>query len=307
MSRSTLYPFSCFRKSDNSPISFPQLKNFNLVLNSEKSEQIPSGLIDVACTYLANAKPMANFTTHDLLTFFTVCGPASVLPITAAVARMIQRQEDGDFLNVGDTYEFPKATIVPTSLGAAQEDVDGATLQFGVYILTDGVNEAIGRGTAVDFTGASGGVAAPVPACASKYFMGPATLGGLQIPNVEKHGIEFGINYNAKGFNGSVYPTEGSIVSRRPSISITTTALNFDATRNMFISSLGGPLTLYFQRAIDGDDRAAGNVPTHLAITAAAGSICSEDVSSSENDDGTLTLKATPHGPLSVNLAATLP
>jgi len=299
MSRSTLYPFSC--QTPSGPLSFHQLKNFNLVLNSEKSEQIPSGLIDVACTYLANAKPMANFTTHDLLTFFTACGPASVLPITAAVARMIQRQQDGDFRSVGDTYEFAKATIVPASLGAAQEDVDGATLQFGVYILTDGVNEAIARGTSVNFS------SAPVPACSSKYFMGPATIGGLAIPNVEKHGIEFGINYNAKGFNGSVYPTEGSIFTRRPSISITTTALNFDATRNMFISSIGGPLTLYFQRAIDGDDRAAGNVPTHLSITAAAGSMCSEDVSASENDDGTLTLKATPHGPLSMNLQATLP
>jgi hypothetical protein len=300
MARSVLYPFNCSPVSGGS-LAFQELQNMNLVLNSQKAEQIPSGTLDVACTYLANAAPMARFTTHDLFTFFTACGPASVVPFTAGTARAVERTVEGAFETTGDTYAIAKGTIVPQSLSASQNSNEGAALQFAVFILSDGTNEPIVRATGASFS------SAPSPACVSKYFMGPSYIDFVQIPNIEETSIEFGVNYDAKGFNGSPYPTEGAIVGRRPSISFKTTALNFDAARNMFLSALGGALNVYFPRGVDGDDRVSGATAQHLKISAAAGSICSEDVTAQENEDGTLSLKVTPHGALSVNVASTLP
>lgn len=297
MSRFALYPFSCV--DDVTPLHFRQLKNFGFSLNKQQSDQIPGGATDVQCSYLASANPMATFTTHDLLTFFTAMGSASVLPVTDGVFRMIERQEEGTFKTVGDTWTIPKGTIVPMSLSANQSDVDGASLQFGVVVLDDGTNPPIARATGADFSSVS------TPTCISKYYLGPAYIDSTVIPNIEGTSISFGVNYQAKPFSGSIFPVEGSIITRTPSITLTSTAVKIDAARDILLSSLGGEFRQFFRRAVDNsDDRAADASTVHCKISCSAGAICSDNISVEGNDDGSVSLKITPQSALAVSLTS---
>lgn len=312
MSRSALHPFTATILGGGT-IDFTQLKNFQLSTNPQKSHQIPGGTVDVLCSYLASAGPVATYTTHDLITFFSSIGPASVLNITDAWQTTIARVTSDSngpggpdaFIQEGTAYGFKKATIVPLSLSASQGDVDGVTLQFAIVMIFDGETPPVIKIYSAEIGAPAAGVVVQPPACVSKYFFGPVFLGTEQMPNLTSWNIDFGINYDAKPFNGSPFPVEGAIMTRRPEITLTSTALEIGNAQNLFIRG-ADPLRLFAQRSADNDDRLPHADPVHMRFGIDTGSICEEDMSIQGNDDGTVSLKVTPHGLISVNIASAI-
>lgn len=298
MSRYSLYPFSCATGAVS--LAFRQLDRFNLAVNAQQASIIPGGALDVACTSMSNAAPMIEMTTRDLLTFFTAVSPSGVLPFTSGVGRAQKRDDGGAFLTDAshEVYNIAKGVIVPGSISASQDDQEGANLNFAAEILYDGTNLPIVRATGQTFA------TAPTPACISRYYLGPAFIDTVQIPNIEQVSIEFGVNYQAKGFNGSPYPVEGSIISRTPTISLTSTAMAIDAAMSMFLRQLGGDFRCFFQRSLDGSDRVAAGTASHVKISATGGTWGTESISTQGNEDGTVTLRVTPNSALSVSVAS---
>lgn len=301
MARFTIYPFTC-TIAGPATLTFDQLKNMGLTLNTQQMAHIPGGAVDVACNYMSNAAPEATFTTHDLAKFFGACGPGSVVPFTAGTAYMIERDLSGALANTGSSWAIAKGTIVPRSLSANQNDVEGAGLQMAMVILDDGTNAPIVRASVASMSALS-----IPPACNSRFYMGPTYFNSVQVPNIESTSIDFGVNYDAKGFNGNPYPTEGSIVTRRPSISLTTTAMAVDHALDPFMRSAGGAIDVYFQKGSPGTDRVAAATAEHIKISATAGTVTSDSVNVQDNNDGTMTLTITPYGQLSVSTTSTIP
>ena len=300
MSRYSIFPFSC--TANAASLHLQQLDSFRLAMNAQQSSIIPGGAIDIACTHLASASPMVLMTSRDLLTFLNVCGPSSVLPFTAGIGRLQKRADDGTFLTGSDheTYTIAKGTLVPGSITASQEDPQGAVLNLGAVIMYDGSTVPIVRATGVSLA------SAPTPACISRYCMGPVYIDSAQIPNIMRHSVEFGVNYNAKGFNGSPYPTEGSINSRTPTLSFTSTATAIDAAVNVFLRNLGGEYRQFYQKTADGIDRLPAVGTDHIKIAAAGGTWGTDDINTSGNEDGTVTCRITPNAALSANTGSAI-
>ena len=300
MSRFSIFPFSCVTAGPTN-LHLPQLENYGLQMNSQLASLIPGGALDVSVSHLANAAPALSLQTRDLLTIMNAVGPSSVLPFTAGVGRL-QKRTDTGFLTGSDheVYDIAKGTLVPMSITGSQEDTEGATLIVNAVILDDGVNRPIVRQTGQSLA------SAPAPAFVSRYYMAPAFIDTVQIPNLVRSSIEFGINYNAKGFNGSTFPTEGAIIARRPKFKFTTTDASVDAAVDSFLRVLGGEIRSFFQASVDGSDRIAAGTTAHIKISATGGTWNTEDVTAQNEEDGTVTVSVTPNSILSVSTGSAI-
>lgn len=301
MSRFSQFPAS-FTKSGPTVVSFQQLASSQLQLNQSQSDLIPGGAVDVSISGLSSADPQLAMSTKDLLTFFTHCSPSGILPFTSGVVRNQKRDEAGTFLTGTDheLYNIAKGVLCPKTLSASQQDVQGAMLDFAAIILYDGTNIPVTRSTAQSLA------AAPVPAYVSRYYMSDVFVGGTQINNLESTTIDFGVNYVAKGFNGSTYPTEGAIITRTPKLSFTGTDLAVDAAVNVFLRSLGAEVRFFYQAGVDGSDRVAKGTASHLKISASGGSWSTDNVSTQGNEDGLVTCSITPNAALAVNVGSAI-
>lgn len=301
MSRFSMYPFSCTIAGPTA-FNLQQLDRFNLSVNAQQASIIPGGAVDVACTHMSNADPMVEIGTRDCLTFLTACSPSAILPFTAGVGRAQKRDENGTFLTSTnhETYNIAKGVLVPGSISASQDDQEGAMLSLAAHILYDGTNLPVTRSTGVDFS------SAPAPACISRYFLGPIYIDATQIANIERASIDFGVNYAAKGFNGSPYPTEGAIITRTPTISLTSSALAIDAAVSMFLRAMSGDVRVFFQKGVHGSDRVAAASSAHLKISATGGTWGTESVTTQGNEDGSVTCRITPTSALAVAVASAI-
>jgi hypothetical protein len=300
--RYSMFPFTS-SVVPSGTFNLRQLDGVTVQTNTTKSQIIPGGAVDRAHVGLSAANPVVNIDTRDLLSVFTSISPSGALPITNGVARFQKRAECSTFdaTAVHETITVPKACIVPMSVQASQADNEGAQLSLGVMALWDGVNAPFTRQTNQDFS------AVTTPTFISRYFMGPVYINSVQVPNIERVSIDFGVNYQRKGFNGSPYPTEGSIITRTPTITFTSTAIALDTALSMFARNLAGTISCYFQAGVNGSDRVAYGTGAHVRISATSGEWCTENISVTGNDDGTINLQVMPTAALSVAINSTIP
>jgi len=301
--RYSLYTASA-TKPDTSAFTLRQLDSWAFSAGNSKGEIIPGGALDRAHVGLGQANPVINVATRDLLTVFTDISPSSVLCFTSGVFRLQERSTCGTAFATStshETYSVAKGTFVPIDVSASQNDPDGAVVNLAAMPLYDGTNAIVARTGGVDFS------AVTTPAFVSRYYMGPIYINGTIVPSIERWSIQFGVVYDRKGFNGSPYPTVGSIIKRQPIITFTSTAAEIDVAVSLFARTLSGTIACYLQAGVNGSDRVAAATTGHIKISAASGEWCTDNMSVSGNDDGSVSLVVLPTAALSVAVNSAIP
>lgn len=302
--RYSIYPFV------SAGCTLRQLDSVSYASNQQKAEIIPGGTVDRMHIAVGFAAPVFTLTTRDLLQAFTNLSPASGLRTTSAIIYAQKRADAGTFVAGAfhRSYTCALVDIIPISISASQTDTDGAVLTCEVHVLFDGTNEPVVLAQNVDLT------AVTTPLFNSRYFMGEVwygpSAGRVQLPNVERVEINFGLGYDKKGFNGSAYPTEGSVIRREPTISITTSAADAELVKNIFSRGCeddgGTGLRVYFQRGAGCDDRVPKATADHMRFTFPYYEWGTEAISFQGNDDGSFTHTFRARGTSSTNGAMTV-
>ena len=169
-------------------------------------------------------------------------------------------------------------------------------------MLYDGTNAPIAINTGVDISGVT------VPAFVAKYYMGPVYVNGSQVSGVTSVSVNPGIGYAAIAADGNCYPTNGAILSRQPSISWTMLAVDYVATiGSMFNASTPGTVAVYFAKGASGSCRVAYGTAAHAKFSLATGVWSPDNVSVTDNGDGTVTVSVQGTSVMAASVASAIP
>ena len=305
--RFSLYPATLAYTA--STTNLQQLESLRFTPNARRAVIIPAGAVDRAHVGIASADPMLTLGTRDLTMFFGAVSGTTGLRLavngasTFSTFRFQERSDAGTFESgsTHETYTIREGFIRPTELSASQDDENGALLTAEVTALWDGTNDPIIRATGVDFSGA------PSPAFTSRFFLGPVYHNGSQIDGVVRSSVQFGINFQARRFNGDPYPRLGSIVTREPVLTFTIAKMDEVSALNMFGRSVTSSFVFYYWKGVADATRVAVGTTVHTKISCTAGHIGDDSISVQGNDDGSVDITVLPTSSLSVSVASAIP
>jgi len=284
-------------------MNLQQLDSVSLRPQSQKTEVTPAGAIDRAAILLAGASPELTLTTADLATpLATVTAGIGLDCSSGAVIRYARRLAGSTFSvatnNLGITSG--DGHLYLSQLSASQEGREGARLDLNYMpYSTTGQGAPLTVDDAADFS------STPSPAFNSLYFFGPVYINSVKVNNCLSSRVDFGIQLLPEASCGSVYPTDCYIQARRPTMSFTTTSLDHLSTSGLFTSLLGGTLDFYYFKGVAGGARASGS--NHLKVSVTAGEYSPDDISASNNEDGSITFTVMPTVTPTISLTAAMP
>lgn len=303
--RFSIYPCSFVHAGGT--LSLTQMQGFGIQPNPRVKRVFVGGAVDPKAHLLASADPVKPFQTRDLTTLFGTVSPLTGLRCSSGATFRLQERDNAEsiFLSAGtsthETFTSTLGHLVIESLSAAQDDQDGAVAQCMYYALFDGTNLPIVHNTGVDISGAD------APAFASEFFMGPVYHNGSQVEGVLRHEVQFGVRYVPFRTDGQVYPSGGYIARREPMLKLTTLKCDVNAAVSQFLRAASGTFAQYFWKAADASDRVAVGTGSHLKISAATSAFSDDNLSVSENEDGTSTITIMPKGSLAYSIVSTIP
>jgi hypothetical protein len=265
------------------------------------------GAVDPKANIAVMANPKVTFGTRDITTLIGTLNPLTGLKLAAGGAIFrLQERDDGEsiFLTAAthETHDVAKGHIVLDSIGAAQDDQEGAIAQLTCHALYDGTNEPIVHNTGIDFSDGE-----PTPAFSSEFFMGPVYHNGAQIEGVTRWSVETGLAFVPFRTDGNVYPGLGYIARRTPKIKVTTLKVDTVASLNKTLRALSGTFACYLWKGTNAGSRVAVATGAHFKVSAAAGAWRDESLSVTENDDGTATIEVLATGTLGYSITSAIP
>lgn len=304
MARYSIYP--CESTISGSTVAFRQLDDVRYAANRQADELVAGGNLDRDFVSIAMAKPVITLETRDLYSVLGSVTPASGVRFTNGLF-YAQKRSDGATFASGSNhvkYTIAKGDFVLQTLEASQDDTDGAKLTVAAHALYDGTNAVVAQADSQALTTNS-------PLFTSRYWLGPAYFNGTQIPNILKTMVNFGINYVAKGFNGSAYPTESSTNGRMPTIEITVADFAVDAALSILSRGCaddgGSGLKVYFQKGAACSDRVAAGTAEHIRLLVTYYEWHTRDFQLRGNEDGSKTFVFLPrNAAISVSRTSTI-
>ncbi len=285
---------------------FNQMVGFEIIPGANRSRRYVSGSVDPKAHIEAFSDPRIRFGMRDMTKYWGIVSATTGVALTGAAT--FRLQERGTLAGVfeagataGETYTVAQGIILPMSLGANQDDTEGAVIESELVCESNGSVLPIVKNTNQDIT------VATAPAWNSEFFMGPVYVNAAEVPGIISTRIDFGIEYSSKRTSGQVYSTLGAIVRRAPMISITTLKADHNTALAMFLRALAGTVAVYFWKGADAGNRVAVLTAEHLKISAAAGSWGEDSISVNNLDDATTTISIMPTGSLSMSVASAIP
>jgi hypothetical protein len=281
--------------------------------SSTKSPYSPGGSVDLAFQSLAVADPVHEFTTPDLS---TILGSGGVDPAvglncgSGAVFTRIHRADNSVFTATSSssthvTFTSSAGFACLQSISAGQDDEGGAMATVLYYPQSS-------DGQAAPETVAKAAINSTVnaPAYVSRYFLSLVKAGGSEIPSVSNVSIDFGKEFKRFRFSGDVFPKSGSIVSRRPTVSVTCAASGFNSTLQQFTnnSSGAGTLTVFLQKESNStaNGRVAKGTSQHIKLTATGLEYSVDEDSVTNNEDATVTFTMSVLGTVAGSVASAI-
>ncbi|HWB13344.1 MAG TPA: hypothetical protein VG826_29230 [Pirellulales bacterium] len=307
--RYSIYPASL---TSTGPVTtnLQQIHGVSIKPDSRKDEIIPGGAIDRAAVILQGAAPVVSFKTHDLATIFGVLSPSAGL-VCAAGTNLIQYQKraDGGTFASGSSHVVltnKKGFLVPKRLSASQDRP--VELELDLWCLWDGSTSGTPAVAVPPLTIATASALTSTPAFESEYYMGPVYANSVQLPAVSNWEIDFGIDYQAKAFDGDLWPQTGTIISRKPKITVTSTDDSQAGTIGSFFNAaLPGTLALYCRIGVAGASRSSDASTVHAKFSVTTGAWNVSSLDGDGQDDAMLKADIEPTSTLAVSMASAIP
>lgn len=302
--RFSIYPASLVHAGGT--LNLAQLQAFRVGPAPAIKRVYVGGAVDPKANILTRGDPRVELGTRDLTTLLTTLNPLTGLASFGAGATFrLQERDDGEsvFLSglTHETFVVNKYHLVLNSISAQQDDQDGLLANLTCHALYDGTNNPIIHNTGVDFA------AAPAPAFASEFWMGPVYHNAVQVEGITGWSVEFGVQFTPFRTSGAVWPTQGYIARRQPVLRAT--SLKVDVVANLVkeLRALAGTFAVYGWKGADASHRVAVGSGVHLKISCAAGAWGDDEIAATENDDGTFSAVIMPTGTLAMSIASTIP
>lgn len=235
------------------------------------------GSPDASYSAVAEADPAIEFSTLTL-GLLTTLGMTGLYLSATAVNFWFQAYLEGGTRKTGANHlklTQTKGMIVPRSVSASQGD-SFAMLNVAAIATWDGTNAPFILNPAAALSG--------TPAIATCYGLGPAYVGGTQIPGVTSITLDFGINLKMGRHDGDVYPRTSGVRSRRPTLRIQTEHM-------LALSDLGmvgsNPVSFaqYFRKKEAGGVNVADATTEHFKVAGTNCSVHVEDLSANQDSE----------------------
>lgn len=267
-----------------------QIMNADHRTNQEHRKAMVSGGAVVSQVSGKAAGEVSSITTADLAALLALNSNAFVnsgafVSASTITLELKQRTNGGAFVSGSNNYCLTGSTglLVPTTIECTQ-DADHATAQCDLHWLsTDGTTKGCDDGSSQALTAQTFN---------AEFALGPAYINGTLIAGVQGVRIIPGIEVTKPPLgSGAVWPTQASIKAVMPTIEIT-------VNRFAAIASTVGDWTamtsanIYLRRRADSGIYSAST--DNVRFTFAAGLTDTNNVSISNNDDGSATI--TLHG-----------
>ena len=218
-------------------------------------------------TYVAGMSqaPQLAFSTTALATVLAKCG-ISGLAITAdadepGLRAWFQALADGGTRGGAGSnvlLTVAKGLLVPVGISAPHGGP--ATMSMAMHCIYDGTNEPVVPTTGQDLAG--------TPAVSELFTAGKVMINGVELAGVQSIEVAFGINVLVLGAKGIAWPTYSCIISRTPTITISTLDAAAVSTFGLDGTAQGATDSLVYLRKLDKNgNRVANNVAEHIKFT----------------------------------------
>lgn len=300
--RFEIAPFSIVHAGGT--MNLQQMHGIRVVSGTQLTRIRPGATVRTLASILARAKPTMPFSTRDLATFFTDVSPVTGLAASGAVTMRLWEREEGGVFETGAENLTLTATggiLIPQSVTAERDSVDGATLQAVFHPKYDGTNLPIVVTDAVDFD------LAPAAAFTSQFYLGPVYHNSAEILGVMSATVEFGITIAGAPLTPGPYDKSLCIVDVEPVIRFTTHKADAAAAVSMFSRALSSSLAVYFQKGAASSDRVAAATEQHCKLSCTAGNIVTEEIGGEAGQDALVQFTVHPTSDLAVSVASAIP
>lgn len=286
---------------------FTQLGGVAIDFNQSMNIYTPDGAVDQAAAILNSASPMARINTRDLTTVFGSVSPTVGLNCTGASLFRLQQRAAGAIFAASTAHVTLSAALgllTPQSVSAAGDQPAELSLNFcGLSATGLGADPVFVPANSVDFT------SAPTPAHNSTFYLGAAYLNGTAMPSLISASVDFGLSVSPYLPDGKVYPTECSIVARRPSFTLTFNKMPmiFTLTPTIFNTALSGTFALYFRKGSPSASRVTEAATSNAKFSCSTGAHAPVSVEAAGETDGTISWRVYPTSVISAGVASAIP
>lgn len=297
---------AAFVSAGPTTLNLKQMEAYGAKPGSRKSIVTPAGALDRGAVMENFADSSKGFSTRDLTTLLGSVSPTVGLYCTGGSTFRFQKRTTGasfasstNHITITSTLGFLKLDAIR----ASQDDDKGAVAQCSYLPLFDGTNDPLVQTNSVDFD------AVNAPAYVSAFFLGPVYLGSSPIPGVVESMVDFGTEFRTVRSAGEVYASQGSIVARNPVAAfriLDISQVKATITR-LFGNAYGSAIKIYYRKGAPGASRVADATTEHCKITFSTGDWTIDDISVSENQDGSANIIVTPTGTIAVSVASAIP
>lgn len=288
-------------------LAINQLGNATVNTNRNITTVKASGSVDPLAQVIASGAPMATIGTRDIATVFGVVSPTAGLACSGASTFNYQKRANAGVFSGSTTNTKLTAQtgfLCPDTLSAQGDSPAELTLKL--YPFYDGTNEPFLPANSVDLSGVT------APAYNSVFYLGPLYLGATQIEGLTQTRVDFGINFSQIPMDGNVYPKEGMITVRQPSITLTVLKMSSivaNFTNFFHYAVASDAIKVYFAKGVHGTSaaRVAALTTSHCKVTVATGALGAEDVTVADENDATITYRVNVTSTIALSVASAIP
>jgi hypothetical protein len=282
-----------------------QVNSYSFDPGQSIDEIVPGGVLDRGAVILGSASSMVRIRSRDVATIFGAVSPSVGYYCSgSSVFDLQQRASGGTY--TGSTGANAKITVpvgflVPESISASAGGNQEAQVELTLHALYDGTNAPMSIANSANLAGSV--------AFNSAFYLGPLYINSVKMEGIISSSVEFGLQFSKAIPDGSLYPTVGSIVERKPRFSFTMLRVDFIASNitNFFNAAAAGTVAAYFYKGATGTGRVAAATTSHAKFSATASTISPDTLSVRDNDDATVTVTIRPTSTVAVSVASAVP
>ncbi len=271
----------------NNSFNLTELHNVGVSMGANRDIVVVGGAVDVGAVVLASGAPGVTFATHDVSGFLTNINTSRGMLCTAASTFYFQRRDGGaTFLGTTSHQKVVGGLgyLCTTGITVTQGSAAEASARFYAHS-SDGLTEPLIYTDAVSL--------ATAPAWVSRYYLGPATIGGTAVHGLQSVSYDTGIDYRLTAEDGAVWPTNGAIYLCRPTISLTFHGVQSAGALvgNLSMHSGAATVLFYLRKGASAGVRVADATTEHLSFSISA-AFGLDQISVANNEDASCTVTA---------------
>ena len=283
------------------PFNLRQIGTGNWSGGQSEDVVIPAGLHRRDVVIVNNHSPMISFDTADITTLLTqITDIEKGLACPTGLDLYYQQRSSGGLFESGSAHLHVNATLGHLLLDSISvSGVGPATANLTFHELWDG-SAAMSVPTAASALGAA------APLFNSQFYRGAVTVGGTAIDSITDVSVDFGLNIDKTIYGGSIGPTQLSVMTATPTISVTTDDLGEFASK--VVNSYGqnySTLVVYLKKGSSGGLR--GGSGTALSISSSAGFVTARSIRGGGVGNSSTVLEFMPTTTMTFSLSATHP